>query len=140
IEIVAATGPQPTTLMLRDLHAQWSSASGEVQLGGRRPMHVEGHFSSEHVRRVTVDALIDAVGGAWTASGSVDGLNVSPEFKSSLPQSLATACTKIGTFRAVADSQFQLAYQPAADPSRPPTFDYQVEGKIAEGRWEEPRL
>ncbi|MCE9605217.1 MAG: hypothetical protein K8U03_09990, partial [Planctomycetia bacterium] len=150
IEIVDPSGAAPSKLVLRDAQARWAVAEGDFPPGTRRPIRFEGHLDGDHVRNLALEATFDpAGGGAWSMSGTIDSLDICPELRQSLPSAAAAGLEKLAALRAKAQLQFRLTNTPAvvsdlptAEGSTPPasTLDYQIDGKLLQGRLEDPRL
>ena len=144
IEVVDPTGPTPTKIVFRDAHAKWSVAEGDFAPGTRRPLHFIGKLDGDHLRGLAIDAMFDPGGGAWSLTGAIDSLDVCPELWQSLPAPASSAADKVGSLRAKAQLQFRLAQTAATTMPdgvvAPGAFDYQVDGKLLQGRMDDARL
>ncbi len=104
--------------------------------GGRAPLRLQGTASSDDVRQIALDALIDPSGSTWRANGQVQGLAISPSLSRALPQSEAKPLLKLDGVRAQGDARFRVDYQQG----RIPAFDYELTGQLSQGRVDDPRL
>lgn len=119
---------------LRDLCLAISpheGASGPASLRGFR-----GSCSSDHFRQVNLEGWFDSQSGACQISGAVEGQEISPELRGSLPSDVASRLTVLGSLRGQASARFRVSYDPAA----PRPFDFEVSGQILQGRIDEPWL
>ncbi len=97
---------------------------------------IKGTLSADHVRRVNVEGWIDTQRRAWSIAGSVEGLDISPEFRDALPQPQADALAVLGELRGHAALGFRVDYDPSAE--TPCDFDVSV--RLKGGRVDDPRL
>jgi hypothetical protein len=132
IEIFDPLKNPSTNFVLRDLNLtirpESQAADGWPQLA------VEGYLVSDHIRRIELSATIDATRGTWRASGDVDGLDISPEFRSCLPDDVARQLGPLVSLRAPASLHFELARD------KPESLAFEVTGSVARGRIEDARL
>ena len=83
---------------------------------------------ADHVRRVEWTGTLDPNQQQWTATGQVDGLDISPELRSSLPAPLADQLEVLAGLRAPADLKFSVS----SVGQEPPRFS--IDGSVARGR------
>jgi hypothetical protein len=142
LELVDLTGAAPTKLVLRDAHIKWSPAEQPPAEAAppRRLLRVEGRVAGDHVRSLSFEGLFDAGGDSWSLAGGIDGLDVSPELRASLPLAKDERLAMLCNIRAKAEAQFRISWQSAADASQPGVLDFDVAGRVTNGRLEDPRL
>jgi hypothetical protein len=141
VEIVDVTGPIPTKVVLRDAHFKCEPVeAGAPNAEGRKPLRISGHITGDHIRNLEFEGWFDPSGAGWSLAGDVGQLDVSPELQRSLPNNLGMWLGKLGALRARADAKFRLGYQAATDRSSAGSFQFDVAGKVVEGRLEDPRL
>jgi hypothetical protein len=95
-----------------------------------------GHCVADHLQRVDVDAMVDPSGKQWSLSGSLDGLDFSPEFVRALPSAASRRLAELGSLRCAAQARFRIA-RDAATPNR---LDFDISGRVSSGRIDDPRL
>jgi hypothetical protein len=137
IEIFDPLKNPSATLTLRDANLKVSPQKNAMPMpGGDMPLRLQGHMTSDHARQLEIDAIVDPSGAAWRMSGTVEGLEVSPELKRSLPWGQTSRIAGLEALRAQAVGRFQVAYEKGAKP--PLSFD--VVGELSRGRLDDPRL
>lgn len=134
IEIYDEARNLPGTLTLRQVNLTLHAADPSGAAPKARKL--TGTLSGDYLERVELEGLIDAAGQTWTLSGTVDGLDVSPEMRHALPQPLPARLAVLGDFRGQSTLSFQVAHDAAA--SSPYSFD--VSGRLAQGRLNDSRL
>jgi hypothetical protein len=140
LELVDPLERVPAKFALREAILKWSPAEGPVPPDGKRQLRFIGRATGAHLRTLTLDALVDPTGGAWSLSGTVDRLDLSPDMLRTLPGPLAANCTAVAPLRAKVQAVFQASYAKPATPEAAAKFDYDVDGAIVEGRIEDARL
>jgi hypothetical protein len=148
LEITDARGDAFGKLALRNAELQWSVPEGEYAPGTRKPLNFRGTLAADHVRNIKLDAVLDPIaGGAWTATGEVDTIELGAELRKSLPAALAEPLAKFDMLQAKISAKFRAGFQPpppaTAEQPEPPTsgtFDFALDGKVAEGRIVDARL
>jgi hypothetical protein len=103
---------------------------------GRHVMHVAGSVTGDHLRRIVLEGQLEPEAHAAGVTGTIDGLDFSPEFLAALPADLAGQLASLSALRAQANIEFRLAYNPAA--ATPLTF--QSTSRVSRGRIDDPRL
>jgi hypothetical protein len=134
VEIFDPLKTPSSTLVLRQLSGTLGSPDPTSPTPQAREFR--GTFSGDHLRRVEVEGLFDPDSLAWTIGGTIEGLDVSPEFGDSLPEPLATRVAVLRGLRGQAALSFRLSSSPAAEP--PYRFD--LCGQIVRGSLDDPRL
>ena len=132
IEIFDPLVNPPSMLVLRDLHLTTKPVVGGDQQWPR--FEFQGNVMADHVRRVEWLGTLDPNTKSWTANGTVDGLDISPELRASLPAPISEQLEVLAGLRAPANLTFKLA----SDGEKVPRFV--VDGKVERGRIEDPRL
>jgi len=90
IEIFDPLKMPTSTLILRDLNMTISSASlSSSDFGGVAKRNVRGMLAGDNSRQVEYRGFIDASGSAYSFTGEVEGLDVSPKLFESLPGPIA---------------------------------------------------
>jgi hypothetical protein len=142
LELVDLTGVAPTKLILRDANLKWAPAEQPDAAGAapRRLLRVEGRIAGDQIRNLTFDGWFDPNGSAWSLAGGVDGLDLSPELRDSLPLPKDDRLALLSQMRAKAEAQFRISYQASLDAASPSQFDFDVAGRMVDGRLEDPRL
>ncbi len=132
LELVDATRSPPGRFTLRDVHLTLTPEDVPgASPQDARPLRVQGSFEADHVRRVEIEtALIDSKHQTWSVEGSVQGLDVSPELRHSLPHPWSEKLAVLGELRADGQLRFRVDYDPAL--ASPCEFD--VSGKLEHGR------
>lgn len=131
--------PQKTpvgTFTVRDVNLslipQRSTDAGQPDGRWRR---LQGTMGADHLRQVAVEGLVDSLGDCFNISGSIDGLEVSPELRESLPDPLSAKMSVLGALRGQSEFSFRLSKSPQDNPP----FQFSVAGKLARGRFDDPR-
>lgn len=137
IEVFDPLKTPSSTLPLRDLNMTLSPATlSSSDLGAIPKRNVQGMLASNNLRHVEFRGTIDAFGSAFSLTGEVEGLQVTPELHESLPGPIADKLASLRELRAEGQMSFGLAYDPKADvPLR-----FQIAGQLDGGRIDDPRL
>jgi hypothetical protein len=137
IEIFDPLKPRSSTLILRDLNMTGSPAAlSPSDPVGAPKRNVHGILAGDNIRRVEFHGTIDPASSAFSLSGDVEGLQVSPELHDSLPGPIADKFASLRALRADGQMNFSLAYDSKADvPLR-----FQVAGQLSGGWIEDQRL
>ncbi|HEX3872368.1 MAG TPA: hypothetical protein VHV77_18110, partial [Pirellulales bacterium] len=137
VEMFDPTKNPSSTLRLRDGNAQLAPVVGAApNAQGKVPLQLKGFATGDHFRQVDLDATFDPSGARWTATGNIDGLDISPELLCSLPGNLNQQCASLEALRAQVVARFQVRYDQFASPP----LDFDVAGKLQRGRIDDPRL
>lgn len=132
VEIFDPLKNPSSMFVLRDVNATVESTAAADGRGRR--LDVRGYLAGDQIRKIEWTGTINPDSQAWTASGTVDGLEISPEFRSSLPEQFAARLEALSSLRAPAQLTFQITG------AGPEALDFEVDGSIARGRLEDPRL
>jgi hypothetical protein len=96
----------------------------------------QGTLAGDGLHRVEFEGWLDVRSTAFSLRGKAEGVEISPELRDSLPESLARKLAPLGDFRAQTELAFQLDYDPTA--AVPMQFD--VSAQVARGRIDDPRF
>lgn len=125
------------SLALRDIEMRiWGVPGGNQSesLPDRHVRHLSGTFTGDFLRRVNIEGTINPHTLQLSLQGTVDSLEVSPEFWAALPQHISQRLPLLANLRAQAVFGFRVFYDAAAaDPLR---FD--LAGRFLQGRWDAP--
>jgi hypothetical protein len=135
IEIFDPLKTPSSTLTLRDINLtlMLDPQSGGGKLSSRK---FQATLGGDHFRQVVLEGLLDTETKAWTAAGTVEGLQVSPDLCAALPNPAAARLAALASIRGEAGCTFRLGYDPtAADPYR-----FEVAGRLSRARIDDPRL
>jgi hypothetical protein len=139
--------PQRGRLSLRNIELQLEprtkrSAGGELPL-----LALRGTLAGDHVENVEMEGLWDAASGEWELRGAVEGLEFTPRLRATMPTELAEMLAPLSSIRGRTHFGFRVTRQlpagaeaPASAARTTPTIDFEVDGKIAEGRIDDARL
>jgi hypothetical protein len=135
IEIFDPLKTPSSTLTLRDINVALVPNTQPGAAGGC-PRKFQGTLAGDHFRQITLAGLLDPATKAWTATGTVEGLQVSPDLCTSLPNPLAAQVGVLASIRGEAGCTFQVGYVPGAtEPYR-----FSVTGRLSRARIDDPRL
>ena len=137
LELIDPTGSSPRKLVVRDINLSLTPHDGNSDTPAcDRTMEVRGSFAAEHVQRVELAGLMAPHASGWAITGSVSGLSACPELFHCMPCTLADKMASAISIRGEADATFQVRY--AAD--QQPPLQFQVAGKLSQGRIDDPLL
>jgi hypothetical protein len=94
---------------------------------------LQGTFSGDFLRQVTIDGWIDPKGPRWAVQGSVEGLEISPEMREALPADLAPQPTALRSLRGLA----KLSFRASGDLAAKSSCRLEVSGQLTRGRIDE---
>jgi len=137
IEIRDPLKEPASTLTLRDINLVLSPLPAAEEPGptpGTRKL--QGTLAGDHVRHVEFQGLVDLQRQVWSISGAVEGLDISPELHSALPEPLAAKLAIVRGLR----GQGELKFEVACDPTAESPYRYQLTGRVVHGRIDDPRL
>mgnify|MGYP005842773135 CR=1 FL=1 len=125
-------------LVLRDIGMRiWDdardgrSAENSGELHFRRLM---GTFTGDFLRRVNLEGAINPHTLQMELEGTVDSLEVSPEFWAALPQPIAERFPLLANLRGQAAFGFRVFYDSAV----PEPLRFDLAGRFLQGRWDAP--
>jgi len=136
VEIFDPSKNPSSTLTLRDIRLTLSPPSQGQPESGRSMRRLQATLGGDYAGQIRVEGAIDPDRMLGNLTGSINGLDITPELRDALPSSLADRLGPLGMFRGQANLAFELGYDPTlADPIR---FD--VSGQLLRGRLDDPRL
>ncbi len=103
---------------------------------GQAVMRVAGTMHGDHFKQVALQGFFDPKSGNWSATGTMDGLEMSHRLLGSLPTDVAHYLSVLATLRARAHLGFQISHQRGA----PEPFQFTLQGQLTEGRVDDARL
>lgn len=137
IEVFDPFKNPPSTLTLRDVNLRLRPADPAERPGlDDDTRHLEASLTGDLLQRVKLEGLLDTYNPRWDISGTIEGLQVSPELREVLPGVLAAKLTPLGPLRGSVKLDFRTIYDPATQPAH--RFD--ARGDLTAGRWDDPRL
>ena len=137
IEVFDPFKNPPSTLTLRDVNIRLRPTDPAERPGlDEDTRHLEASLTGDLLQRVKLEGLMDTYSPRWDISGTMEGLQVSPELREVLPGELAAKLTPLGPLRGAVKLEFRTIYDPATLPAH--RFD--AKGDLAAGRWDDPRL
>jgi hypothetical protein len=144
LEAIDPFKPSGSTLRLREANLRMTPLETPENVGPfakKPPLRVQGTAMADYVRQITVDAMIGpnntAGQNAWSAVGTLDGVELSPELLRTLPiESSSSSVAALETVRAQAQGRFRVQYDSLAANR----WDYEVVGSLQRGRVDDPRL
>jgi hypothetical protein len=134
VEIFDPLRTPATTLVLRNLNL--TVRSGDPEKESPHVRKLEGTLGGDHLRRIELSGRVDPDSSAWLVAGSIDGLEVAPELRDSLPGPLAQRLAVLGELRGHAEVDFQVSY----DARRAAPLRFAFSGRLTRGRIDDPRL
>ena len=137
IEIFDPLKNPSSTLALRDVNCVLTPLEAGPQPSSSPHLRqLQGALSGDYLRRAEFQGVVDLKQQACTISGAVEGLDISPELRDSLPEPLAARLAGLEGLRGQGELTFRIGYQPsAASP-----LSYQLTGSLSRGRIDDPRL
>ncbi|GAB4130912.1 AsmA-like C-terminal region-containing protein [Thermopirellula anaerolimosa] len=129
--------PGPGSLALRDVELRIWGLPGGTPSAGSSDSHIRrlsGTFTGDFLRRVNIEGTINPHTLQMNLEGTVDSLEVSPEFWTALPQRISDRLSLLTNLRAQAAFGFRIFYDSAAP--KPLRFD--LAGQFLQGRWDAP--
>lgn len=135
IEVFDPLKTPSSTLTLRDINLSLM-LGGPATGAAPAPRKFQATLGGDHFRQVVLEGLLDPYTKAWSASGTIEGLQVSPDLCAALPNPAAARLGTLASIRGAAGCTFRLGYDPTiADP-----FRFDVTGRLSRARIDDPRL
>ena len=135
LELLDARKPSAKPLVFRDINLTVKTADQSPTIKSKA-MQIHGTLAGDLVHRLGIEGVFNASDGSWSASGSLEGLALSPELTSALPDEVSRFTGQLGSLRAQAWCQFNLAS--GTSPSDP--IQFRVDGSLVAGRVYDERL
>jgi hypothetical protein len=137
IEVFDPTKNPMSTLMLRDVNLTFAAVADSARRGGASQLRkVQGTLGGDYFRQVCFEGEVDPQQPSMAITGTVEGMDVSPELRSVLPGSLGSPLSILGTLRGQTALRFSVRY----DASQPSPWWFDVAGRLVRGRLDDPRL
>jgi hypothetical protein len=132
IEIFDPLKNPSSTFTLRDVNLTIKPAAGKPMTPLKEPLFdVHGYLVSDQIQRMVISGNVEPSGKRWNFSGTVDGLELSPELLGALPQRLSDPLAPLASVRAPASLSFSVR----RDENEPePRFE--INAMVARGRVE----
>jgi hypothetical protein len=93
-------------------------------------------LTGDHLRRMEVEGRIDLHAMECVLKGSIENLEISPEFRDALPEEFAERLAVLGALRGEATLTFDVDHRDATgEPTK-----FEVSGRLSRGRLNDPRL
>lgn len=134
LEIVEPRQGPGGTLPLRDVNLRLWAIDGPEQ--NRRLRRMVGTCTGDFLRRIDIDGTFDPATLQGAVSGSIDGLEISPELRSALPAQWAAKLAPLSTLR----TQAVLAFRVFFKGGETSEVRFDVSGQFSRGRLDDPRL
>ncbi|REK07901.1 MAG: hypothetical protein DWQ37_20890 [Planctomycetota bacterium] len=132
VEIFDPLRNPSSNFVLRDINVAVQPAA---EIGESWPkLNLQGYMVADHIRRIDLTATIDTKQDTWWSSGSVDGLDISPELRASLPGNISERLEPLASLRAPASMRFKVSRRGDEAPR------FEVTGSVSRGRIEDARL
>ncbi len=136
VEVFDPLKRSATTLTLRDVNLTLTPPAEGQPGGGQKRAQVRGALTGDHFRRAEFYGSMDLTASRYTIGGQVEGLDISPELRATLPDPLCRRLAVLGELRGQSELNFTLSYDPAATPR----LRFDLKGRLVRGRWDDPRL
>lgn len=134
VEVFDPTRTPASTLVLRDINLLISPPEAVASPDPARPApatrRIRGTLTGDFVRQVVIEGVAASDGSGWSFGGSIEGLEVSPEFREALPDPLAQRLSPLGSLRGQAAMDFRVSSR--GGPDGQPQFA--VAGQLTRGR------
>jgi len=98
-------------------------------------LDVEGSLAADLIQRVEVAGTIDPEKQQWAFSGTVDGMEISPELRTALPEQISAPMEPLASLRAPARLTFRASRASSSESAQ-----FEINGSVSRGRIDDPRL
>jgi len=95
-----------------------------------------GRLRGDHLQQIEFSGRMEPFGTAAALSGSVSDLNFNPEFTAALPGNLAELLKQLNPLSGMVNLSYEASYTAGA----PRPWNFEVVGKLANGRISDPRF
>ncbi len=137
IEVFDPTKSPACTTTFRDVNLSFSPIpppAGQPETTRRR--RVQGTATGDYFRQVIFDGEVDIDRPALNIAGKIEGMEISPEVHNTLADLQGCKLSLLASLRGETEAHFQVSYDPAAEER----WKFDVDGQLAHGRFEDPRL
>ncbi len=136
LELIDATRPNSPTFTLREINLELRPAIAE-HVDGDEPVEFTGSLGGDYFQRATIAGRLEAHNAGFELTkGTIDRLEISPEFYNALPAELSELFSKVSALRATCELKFAVAHRPGQDLP----WNFAVDGQLSRGRYDDPRL
>lgn len=122
-----------STFSLRDIHLTIKPTGCSDD--GETIFDVQGSLAGDQLQRVELSGTVQPSKRRWKMAGTVDGLEISPELRTALPEQVAAPLEPLAALRVQANLSFRASCD---DPEVPVVFE--VNGSLLNGRLDDPLL
>jgi len=137
IEIFEPSKRPPAVLTLRNVGLHVTPCEQPCEPGfGPRTREFRGAFNGDFLQNVEIEGRFDPDRGAWSASGTIDDLDLSPEMRHALPSDLAAQLPVPDVLRGLVTLQFRVG----SGPTEESPVRFELGGQLTRGRIDDPRL
>ena len=144
--VVSAEGARgASAILLRDVQVVVSpvesadagaSASQEPSATPSEARQVQLTLSGQGLQELSVEGWLDTVSGDYALQGKAVGWELSPDWQAVLPIQESLVWLPVGSFQGQMDITFHIAHRP----SRQEPIQWQLAGRLTNGRLQDPRL
>ncbi len=89
----------PSTLTLRDVNLQLKPIPDDKSPSDQWAMEVRGYLGGDHFQRIEISGRFEPGLAGWDVSGTLSGLNISPELREALPDDLGARLAVLDPLR-----------------------------------------
>jgi len=137
IEIFEPGKRPPAVWTLRNVSLHVTPCEKAREPGfGPRTCEFRGAFNGDFLQNVEIEGRFDPGRGAWSASGAIHELDLSPEMRRALPSELASRLRVPDVLRGLVTLGFRAGRR--AGEESPVRFE--LDGQLTRGRIDDPRL
>ncbi len=141
IEIFDPLKIPSSTWMIRDVNLTLHAPDLSAANSQRRAL--EGTFSADHLHWGKVVGEVDSQTGTWSISGSIEGINVSPEFCRALPEPMASELVGLKGLRGRGTVHYRVDYNPPSESGATPenpAYRFALTAELQRGELHDPRV
>lgn len=137
VEIFEPAKRPPALLTLRNVNLHVTPCEKPCEPGfGPRTREFRGAFGGDFLQSVDIEGRFDPDGDAWSASGTVHELDLSPEMRHALPSHLAAQLPVPDVLR----GSVTLGFRAGSGPGEDSPVRFELTGQLTRGRIDDPRL
>ncbi len=97
---------------------------------------MRGSMAGDHLQRIEIAGQANRTSGAFDFTGSVSGIDISPELMAVLPADYAARIKPLAPLRGQAGFGFHVH----RDPTQPEALQFELAGELVSGRFDDSRL